>query len=358
MVATVRGSCAVGITAHTNKRVRNFICAMRYYKKRLGVVMLATALLSGMVAFCASDTWQNAEGMTKNVMKQIDDICYVGRVEKVADLLSVTFSEDILCIAGHTINNTRMLRSMNDILTGISFCFCVLTFFASFINIREQDMTSEQLVLKLALFGACIVLIFKAQDICLGIANIGTGLAIKAAGLTSSDAEAAREAEALISDVKQLAYEQCKSEDDGLFAGLMEFIAALGVYLQLMLPSLSMWAVSIVTNVICWSRAFEIVILSTFSPVAFADATGIDHFGQGGGSRFIKNVLALSISGAIIVFIMSLNSGVSLSILKNTLNGSFDEFVVGVKDLLVVSFAQVGLVLKAQSMAKTLCGAG
>ena len=174
----MRGSCAVGITAHTNKRVRNFICAMRYYKKRLGVVILATALLSGMMVFCASDTWQNAEGMTKNVMKQIDDICDVGRVEKVAELLSVTFSEDTLCIAGHTINNTRMLRSMNDILTGISFCFCVLTFFASFMNIREQDMTSEQLVLKLALFGAykydkrCFKSCFTALiDPCLPQAN-------------------------------------------------------------------------------------------------------------------------------------------------------------------------------------------
>ena len=358
MGATEKGSYAVGIAAHTNKRIRNLLCAIRYYRKLWMIVILAVAVLCGMAVFCAGDTWQNAEGMTKNVMKQIDDICDVGRVEKVADLLSVTFSKDTLCIAGYTIRNTRMLRSMNDILTGISFCFCVLTFFASFMNIREQDMTSEQLVLKLALFGACIVLIFKAQDICLGIANVGTGLAIKAAGLTGNDVGAARETEALIGNVKQLAYEQCKSEDDGLFTGLMEFIAALGVYLQLLLPSLSMWAVSIVTNVICWSRAFEIIILSTFSPVAFADATGIDHFGQGGGSRFIKNILALSISGAIIIFIMHLSSGVSLSILKNTLNGSFDEFVTGVKDLLVVSFAQVGLVLKAQSMAKTVCGAG
>ena len=358
MGMTGKGSYAVGIAAYTNKRIGNIRYAVRYYRKIWMIVVLAVVLFSGMLVFCASDTWQNAEGMTKNVMKQIDDICDVGRLEKVAELLSVTFSKDTLRIAGHTINNTRMLRSMNDILTGISFCFCVLTFFASFMNLREQDMTSEQLVLKIALFGACIVLIFKAQDICLGIANIGTGLAIKAAGLTVSDTEAAREAEVLISEVKQLAYEQCRSEEDGLFSGLMEFIAALSVYLQLLLPSLSMWTVSIVTNVICWSRAFEIVILSTFSPVAFADATGIDHFGQGGGSRFIKNILALSISGAIIVFIISLSSGVSLSILKNTLNGSFDEFVAGVKDLLVVSFAQVGLVLKAQSMAKTLCGAG
>ena len=342
-----------------------FVLALRYYRQQLWVkkkvvllILLLLLLSCGLFAFCAEGTWRDAEGMTALVMSQIDDICDVGRVETVAELLSVTFSGGSLEIAGYTVNSTRLITSLNDILTGIAFCFVVLTFFASFMSIREQDMTAEQLVLKLGLFAATIVLVFKAQDICLGIANIGTGLALKTTQLTTSDAAAAREAQALINDVKQLAYEQCKSEEDGLLAGLMEFVAALGVYLQLMIPWLSMYAVVIITNVVCWSRAFEILILSTFSPIAFADATGINNFGQGSGSRFIKNVLALSISGAIIVFIMSLSSSISLSVLRNALSGDFTGFTSGLKDLLVIAFAQVGLVLKAQSMAKTLCGVG
>ncbi len=146
---------------------------------------------------------------------------------------------------------------------------------------------------------------------------------------------------------------------------MLETLDALGIYLQLMIPSIAMYTVSLITNVVCWSRAFEILILSTFAPLAFADATDIDHqFGRGGGARFIKNVMALSISGAIIIFVMALSSNISINILADAMgvvegaSYSITNFLARTGDLLIVGFAQAGLVLKAQSMGKTICGVG
>lgn len=346
------------------KRLQHTKLAILYHKKKIALVITSVLLCISSLAFCTDNSWRDAEGMTKNIMRQIDDICTMENVTEVAELVAVIYDEGAssLTIGGRTISNLRLLTSISDIFTGISFCFIVLTFFMSFMNVREQEITSEELVKKIALFTAAIVTVFFAQDICLGIANIGTGIAQKVEGVITDTSST--EIQLLIEELKQDVYEACQSEEDGWMSGLLEFMTALGIYLQLLIPSFAMWMVSVMIHVICWSRALEIVILSTFAPLAFADATDIDHsFGRGSASRFVKNMLALSLSGAIIIFIMALCSNVSLVVLKDCLvhssnEDALEQFLKGTKDIVILGFAQAGLVLKAQSIAKTLCGVG
>lgn len=345
-----------------NKK-NNFKLAVKYYKKHIIIAVLATMLLLCSLAFCAG-TWQDAGGMTKAAVGAVDNICNMDSLDNVTKMVLITFDDKSLNIAGTTIDVTKLISSVNELCVGIAFCILVLTFFVSFMRIRDQEINMTKFIIKLGLLVACMALIFKAQEICLNIANLGTGIAMKVSDAANSSFDTT-----VVNDIKQLVYDQCKASNDGLLGGLWENLAAIGIYLQLLVPSLSMWIVSVIINVTCWSRAFEIIILSSFSPLAFADATGIDNFGQGSGSRFIKNIIALSISGAIIIFIMALCSTVSLSVLRGALGttdpttgvftaGSFDGFISGTKDIVVIGFAQVGLVLKAQSIAKTICGVG
>ena len=346
------------------RKLANTKLALIYHKRKIVLILSGMLITCSMLVFCADNSWRDAEGMTKNVINQIDDICNAERISDVTELVAVIYDDNAnsLTIGGRIIHNVGLLTSISDIFTGISFCFIVLTFFMSFMSVREQEITSEELVKKIALFAAAVVTVFFAQDICLGIANIGTGVTQKVASVAMDPNRSGMEE--LINDIKQLVYEECQSEEDGWLSGLLEFVAALGVYLQLLIPSLAMWMVSVIINVICWSRALEIIILSTFAPVAFADATDIDHqIGKGSAARFVKNMLALALSGAIIIFVMALCSNISLAVLRESLGGgaggySFDGFVKGTKDIVIIGFAQAGLVLKAQSMAKTLCGVG
>ena len=81
------------------------------------------------------------------------------------------------------------------------------------------------------------------------------------------------------------------------------FGRAAGFYLQMFLPWVMMKAVGVVINITCWSRAIEILVLASFSPLAFADIMDPSNVSSSAGMRFIKNFFALSLTSCGLQFI-------------------------------------------------------
>ena len=339
------------------KGVVNLLPAMRYYKKQIIVLILALAILFGMVAFCAPDytTVTDMNGMTASMLQKVDELLAMETAEKVGTLTAVTFSNGDLTIAGQTISGATILTTLNELCQGIAVIFVCITFFISLMLSKDRDL-QEEILKKVIYFVVSLALVWYAQDICYAITGIGTEVTTKLIGTISASGIVD---DATINATKQLFFDSVYVDSDNFFDQMGETFASLGLYLQLLIPSLAMWVVSVIINVTCWSRAFEIVTLSAFSPLAFADASNLDHFGHGGGSRFIKNMFALSISGAIIVFIMAFGSATSFTAVSNAVAaGTAGAIISGFKDVLVIAFAEVGLILKAQSISKTLLGVG
>lgn len=337
------------------KRLQNYKYALIYYRKPIVIAMILTVLLISVFAFCGS--WQDATGFTKTTINKVDEVFSMDSVADVAQNVSVTFGDDVLTVGKYSAT-LGVLTSVTDIMTGIAFCFCLITFFVSFANLRDFEMTGQKLFVKIGLWIVCIALVFKAPDICYAIANVGTGLALKISALATESTISA-DTQAQIDAVKQLIYDQCVPEDDGILAGFQEFFASLGVYIELIIPAFAMWIVKMITNVVCFSRAIEITLLSLMSPFAFADSSELDHFGHGSGSRFFKNVAALALSGSIIIIVMLICNQLSIGVISDAVSGGdVSSMVAGTSSVVFIGFAQGAMILKSQSIAKTIVGIG
>ena len=336
------------------KGFANILPAMRYYKKQIIFVVLFVAILLGMVAFCAVPDYTTVEKMnplTAAMLNQVDNLVNPMAVDVIKERVKVTYEDGALIMGGQTISDTTFIDSINELCQGVGVIFVCITFFISLFCSKDRDL-QEEIIKKCVFFVAALALVWYAQDICYGIAGIGTEIAEKIAG----SVEGGVVNETTKHTIKQNFFAAVHPDEQKWYSFILESASSLGILVELALPSLLMWICFVITKVTCWSRAIEIVMLSTFSPLAFADASGLDHFGNGSGSRFIKNMCALSISGAIILFVMLLCA--SLSVQTINPNGTVGEIVESASDILIISLAQTGLVMKAQSISKTLLGVG
>lgn len=333
--------------------------AFCYWRKRVLAVFLlaAAALLCCGIGLCET-RWDEAGGLYKGIYDMVDTIMGQASLDEVLSIISVECTDSTLTVAGNTFGNVGMITALNEFCVLVAFVLASVMFFISLVNDSTQNFTEELLVRKLVFLGVTFVLCYFAKDICYYIANIGTGIAGQAArsaqeGATQGDMDA----------VKEAIFNDCYTQTDGLglfegfFTSIGNAVAPLGYFLALVLPWTVMWAVTVLTRVVCWSRAFEIVILATFSPLAFYEVQENGRFGQGAGARFVKNICALALSGAVILYVCALANSFSVEYIRQAAEGSV-SLMTAVGNLVVIGAAQVGLVMKAQSLARTVCGAG
>lgn len=333
--------------------------AFRYGWKRVLVVLLLAAAVAAVCGLGLCETrWDEAGGLYKGIYDMVDTIMGQTSLDEVLSIISVECTDSTLTVAGNSFGNVGMITALNEFCVLVAFVLASVMFFISLVNDSAQNFTEELLVKKLVFLGVTFVLCYFAKDICYYITNIGTGIAGQAAqsaqaGVTQEDMDA----------VKEAIFNDCYTQTDGLglfegfFTSIGNAVSPLGYFLALVLPWVVMWAVTVLTRVVCWSRAFEIVVLATFSPLAFYEVQENGRFGQGAGARFVKNICALALSGAVILFVMALANSFSVEYISQVAEGSV-TLMSAVGNLVVIGVSQVGLVMKAQSLARTVCGAG
>lgn len=136
------------------------------------------------------------------------------------------------------------------------------------------------------------------------------------------------------------------------------------VILLLLFPLLIRYVCQAFVLVATVSRGVEVLVLSMFAPIPFALVSD-SQLGNGAGARYLKNIAALAIQGAIMVGIIVICSSIG----AQNLNGlAFDSVPIMdraaymlanydcVWQIIAVQIAEVMLLLKSNSIAQKIMG--
>ncbi|WP_026659853.1 hypothetical protein [Butyrivibrio sp. AC2005] len=367
---------------NTGAWVKYHLALLNRNKKIVAVVVLTVmAILMGITVSAAERKpqekpadWKDHPGYFNSVtFNMIEDIFTGDDTATVAEQVKVMYdsSGSNIKIGGKNIQNLGgIIKSVNDMCKGLAILFLIITFLLGLLAIREREQMDEELVRRFVMFIFGMACVYFAMTWCFAIANIGSEMAGKIAQTGAGIQNATNEA--IVSDIQGKIWDETHIANydhggDG-FVGGFDFLETYGGNLgmsvsymtELIIPWLFMKVARTMVSVVVWGRALEVMILATFSPLGFAETPDPNNPISGPGMRFIKNMVALSISGAIIVFVMFATNQIILNMFSDIVVGNTTEFsdiMSSIFSMVIVSFARVAMVTRSQQIAKNVVGA-
>ena len=345
-----------------SRAIRNTKYFIKYYYRQIIICLILAAGLFMSRSYALTDEQIEDSGWIKPLYTWVDDIVGTEAAEQAVDSVTVAFDENGVTLGDVTIDGVgSVISKINDVSLALAVIFLGMTFLISLLNMREQDIVEEEVFKRLVFLGIGIVLCVYAKTICMGIANIGSGVAQILANISP-----ASNGNTLGDEIKDYIYEQTHVTSTGsgwwdkLQNGVGNIGRGIGFYLQLFIPWLIMKVVGIIISVICWARAIEILILAAFSPLAFADIIEPNNLSSSPGVRFVKSFFVLSLAGAFIVTVIIMCQSISASLLAAQIPDVYNDeavtFAAATWKLVTVGLAEVGLVMRANQLAKTVLG--
>ena len=362
---TVTGSLFI----HSIKNARYFF---RYHRKKLLIISLIITVFFTILAFSdRPDDWLEKPGFLNPLtFDYVDDITSGENAKEAADQVKVSFSEgsDVLEIGGHQVPGiASVVTPANDMCKGIAFLFMIMTFFLGLLSMRSREQMDEEFLRRLCMMILGLVLIVNAQKLSYLIVNVGSQLAtnIATANMNNPDkASVAVEIKGKIYDDTHVeAYDHAEGgvdfvgPIDKMQTAMENFATSVSYDFSFFIPWLALKIAGIIVSVVIWGRALEIVLMATFSPLAFMEIPDIHHVGHGPGMRFIKSMVALAISGALIVFVLVVTSQVNIQLLSAIVSGEA-KISDNLWALVILGFAQCGTILKASQLSRQVVGVG
>lgn len=330
-----------------------------YYRRQILVVCICSVLLYSMIAYCATEAdVYGATGMVKTIYGLLDDIFDIAGMEEIKDLLIVDFSGSTLRAGGITFSNlTGVIRTMYRTFQNLGTIMLIIFFGVGVLeSFSVQQMYVEKMVRQFVFLCIGIVLVSKSMELVFGIGNVFSALIQKIVNNANvSNMNMTSE----LMELKKAIYDECNvSTGAGVKAtlsdGVSNMATAVSYLIQLFIPSLIARLSNVVVSVMCWSRFIELTIMAIVSPLTVCDIS------SGGGMhsnavRGVKNVLALALSGAIIMLSVFICQQIQFGILSaNVLDRA--NFMSCIWKEIVVSIVQVGLVVKAPGLARQILG--
>jgi len=274
------------------------------------------------------------------------DICGLDLFDSIFETLSInlfsTSGDYSVAIKTVTKINQNVIQPVAVMLLFIYFMLAVVD------KMSSENFTWEQLWRQMAMLLAAKFLIEHGFEILELLFEVGMSvaskveLAISASLLDDPDAMVTNEnAKKLIEGFK-----------DGLkLSGIMQVFESMILFIYLLIPWLFSWIMRLCVSIICYSRVIEIYARATFAPIALSD---FFHSGmQGGGWRFLKNFLAVSLQGAMLLVIAAIFSAL------------FKQLVVDEQNLfafigtyLAFFASAIMLMFKSLSLTKEIIGTG
>lgn len=330
-----------------------------YYRRQLFVLLMGSVLIGSMLAFCATEADVNgATGMVKTIYGLLDDIFDLSGVEELQDLLVIDFSGTTLKAGGITFTSlTGLIRTMHTTFQNLGVIMLIIFFGVGILeSISFQQMYIEKMVRQFIFLCIGIVLISESMDLVYGIGNVFSALIQK---IVNNAAVSNVDMASDILNLKMAIYDECNvSSGTGLKASVTDAVSnmatSISYLIQLFIPSLIARLSGVVVSVMCWSRFIELTIMAIVSPLTVCDiSTGAGM--NSNAVRGVKNVLALALSGAVIMLAVFICQQIQFGILSANV---LDEisFMSCVWKEIVVSVVEVGLVVKAPNIAKMVLG--
>ena len=330
-----------------------------YYRRQILVSGMFAMLFCSMIAFCATEAEvNNVTGMVKTIYELLDDIFDISGMEDIKNLLIIDFSGNTLKAGGITFTNlTSVIRTMHKTFQNLGVIMLIIFFGVGILeSFSFQQMYVEKMVRQFIFLCIGIVLVSKSMELVFGIGNVFSALIQKI--VNNANVSNVNMASELL-ELKKVIYDQCNvSTGTGLKASISDAVSnmatAVSYLIQLFIPSLIAKLSNVVVSVMCWSRFIELVIMAIVSPLTVCDISS----GSGMNSnavRGVKNVLALALSGAVIMLAVFICQQIQFGILSaNVLDSA--SFMSCIWKEIVVAIVQVGLVVKAPGIAKQILG--
>ena len=233
-------------------------------------------------------------------------------------------------------------RVLHDTIKPAAIMLVFIYFMIAVVDkLSGENFTWEQLWRQMGLLLAAYYLMQHGFEILELLFNIGMAVAAQISNAFGTD----------ISQPSVDAEEMIKNFQDnwGINGFSIKIIDNIVMFIYLLIPWLFSWIMRLCVSVICYSRVIEIYARATFAPIAIAD---FFHSGlQSGGWRFLKNFLAVSLQGAMILVIAILYSR-----LFNMITTTDTNLFTFVGKFLAFYAAAVMLMFKSLSLTKELVG--
>lgn len=250
-------------------------------------------------------------------------------------IVNSTTSETVMGFINTNFDVNGAVGALTATLKSYGCSICAILWLSSLLTCYiNQQAYAEVIVKRILVLGISVFLIYNSDRICQYIADIGTDLANElsrnVSTTTAQRAEDVIEAmhracddEANITDDEEMEdIDDIEADKDGAGINVLKgFSKALkGIFskflagfrrkitvpltflVALLIPTLATAVGYIMIMIACYSRGVEIAILKVLSPIPMSIIAN-EPIGSGPGARFLKNLGALSIQGAVLIII-------------------------------------------------------
>ena len=342
---------------------QHILYPLLYYKKRILSCLFATILIGWMVVYCDVTQAQidAASGLAGVIFAWIDEIFGVASLDEAKSLLNITFQNGTIVAGGYT------FTSLATVLTKASTVFKnlgVMMLFAFFgINFMEgvtihTQMIAEQIIRRFVFLIIGLILIGNALDLTFGIANIFTVVSEK----MLSSPSMAQDVDSQVFALKQSMYVDMGLDEastvpivGGIIDAMKPYTAPLKYVLEMLIPYLLSKLANVIVSVVCWTRFVQILIMGVVCPVTLCDFG--DHPSQSAAMRGAKNIVALGLSGPLILLSMFICREIQLQIMTSaTASLTASSYIGAIWSMSVIAIVQISLVTRSSSLAKQALG--
>lgn len=221
------------------------------------------------------------------IESMLDQICGQNLFDDIVRILLINPETDSMYTGAWEVVE-KILVIIEPLAVMLLFIYFML---AVIDKMSSENFTWEQFIRQLAMLLAAKFLIEHGLDIIKILYSIGLVLVTQVQN-TGALADMAVDAKDLYD-----AFESSMDGESGIVKVFKKFI----MIIFLILPWAGSFILQILVKVICYTRLIEIYIRIAFYPVALSD---FFHSGfQGSGWRYLKNFLAVSLQGAVILLI-------------------------------------------------------
>ena len=297
------------------------------------------------------------------------------------------------------LNENALVNNLNSSLVGVSTVIrgaaaslAVILWFPSLLQAAVNHQAYDELIVKRFLaLGAALLLIANSTNICTGITNLGVALMADIQGTTtdsptdalvsslerSLERIASGEDTSMDDDTEEEETEEPEvTEDSSLVARVLKGIGdkasamvgkiknqlkalsqALGFFMALCIPWLIAATSRVIIAIACYMRSVEICILTVLSPIPFAMMSN-EPLGSGPGARFLRNLAALSLQGAVMMVIAIACSALMTNKLWTFVNvgADFGALMTTGVETSAVAMCEAALLIKSLTLAQKALG--
>ena len=359
----------------------NIVNNAKFYHKRLLIMALVSIFLmlisSSIIAGYCAETGYQGWGMHDGVKGYLDTVFGInsgfGSIESVRKAVNISINEtsNSITVGGVTMggsNGTSTVYSIMKIANGVFknfgivlliLWFCISIFDDASLN----QMFLEKFIKKLIFLAIGVFLISQSLSIIIGLSNIGSDIANALYSRISvgTNTQLENNVDTIMSTINRGMTDPSSINGNGLIASIKKSfiemgntVKALPIFIELFVPYIIALLCGVMIEVTCWSRFFEIILMAIMSPVAFADISkgSIEHSSM---LRMLKNVLALTMTGAMIIIITFLCKACMSAIVTAQVSAN-SSYMTAVWQCVIISIVQMGLVKRSTEVVKSAMG--